>query len=205
MKRRSAWVLAGSLTLVCAAAGCGASSNPTASSPASAQANSSGFDGAGLPPGVIAPPFSLSDQNGATVSLANYRGRVAIVAFVYSACGSPCVVIAQQIRGALDELDTAVPVVLVSVDPAADTPVRVRRFLTSVSLSGRVSYLTGTADRLRPVWRAFGVTPASAGRAAFARTAPVYLIDRAGHERVVYQLEQLTAEGLAHDARKLLE
>jgi protein SCO1/2 len=204
MKRRSAWVLAGSLTLVCAAPGCGASSNPAASSPASAQANSSGFDGAGLPPGVIAPPFSLSDQNGATVSLASYRGRVAIVAFVYSACGSPCVVIAQQIRGALDELDTAVPVVLVSVDPATDTPERVRRFLTSVSLSGRVSYLTGSAARLRPVWRAFGVTPASAGRAAFARTAPVYLIDRAGHERVVYQLEQLTAEGLAHDARKLL-
>ena len=53
--------------------------------------------------------------------------------------------IAQQIRGALDELRRPVPVLLISADPAADTPARVRRFLPRVSLSGRVRYLTRLA------------------------------------------------------------
>jgi protein SCO1/2 len=203
MKRRPAWVLAGVLALACAATGCssGSSSSSSSSSTAAPPAGASGFDGAALPPGVIAPAFTLTDQRGRSVSLA---GRVTIVAFVYSTCGATCVVIAQQIRGALDELPRAVPALLITADPVADTPARVRRFLSRVSLSGRVSYLSGDAAQLQRVWHAFRVTPASADRAAFDRTASVFLIDRAGRERVIYQLEQLTPEALAHDVRKLL-
>jgi protein SCO1/2 len=81
----------------------------------------------------------------------------------------------------------------------------VRRFLRKVSLSGRVRWLGGSPAQLRPVWRAFRVLPASAGRAAFARSASVFLIDHRGMERVIFQLEQLTPEALSHDLRKLLE
>lgn len=206
MKRRPAWVLAGVLALACAATGCssGSSSSSSSSSTAAPPAGASGFDGAALPPGVIAPAFTLTDQRGRSVSLAGHRGRVTIVAFVYSTCGATCVVIAQQIRGALDELPRTVPALLITADPVADTPARVRRFLSRVSLSGRVSYLSGDAAQLRRVWHAFRMTPASADRAAFDRTASVFLIDRAGRERVIYQLEQLTPEAVAHDVRKLL-
>ncbi len=168
------------------------------------QPNSSGFDGAALPDGVRAPEFALTDQRGRRVTLREQRGRVTVLAFTYSTCGATCVVIAQQIRGALDELDAAVPVLLVSADPAADTPARVARFLAGTSLGGRVRYLTGSPAQLRPLWHAFHITPARADRAAFARTASVFLIDGTGHERVIFQLEQLTPEGLAHDIRKLL-
>ena len=92
---------------------------------------------------------------------------------------------------------------IVSVDPAGDTPARVHRFLEQVSLSGRARYLTGSRARLAPVWRAYGIVPASAGEAAFARVASVFLLDRDGRERVVFQQEQLTPEALAHDVRKL--
>jgi cytochrome oxidase Cu insertion factor (SCO1/SenC/PrrC family) len=129
---------------------------------------------------------------------------VAIVAFVYSTCGATCVVIAQQLRGALDELRRAVPVLLISADPAADTPARIRHFLSRVSLRGRASYLSGSPAELRAVWRGFRVVGASADPAAFERTASVFLIDRTGRERVIYQLEQLTPEAVAHDVRKLL-
>jgi protein SCO1 len=202
VKPRAALILALALALTCVATGC--SSGSSSSSSAATRASSSGFDGAALPRGVLAPAFTLADQNGRRVSLADYRGRVTIVAFVYSTCGAPCVVIAQQIRGALDELAKPVPVLLVSADPAADTPARVASFLARVSLSGRVDYLGGSPAQLRPVWHAFHVTPASADRAAFARTASVFVIDATGHERVIFQLEQLTPEGLAHDIRKLL-
>jgi protein SCO1/2 len=201
-------MLAGALTLALALSACSSGSSSSTSGSSATQsvpAGASGFDGAALPSGVSAPAFSLRDQAGAPVSLAAYRGQVVIVAFLYSSCGSACVVIAQQIRGALDELRKAVPVLVITADPAADTPSSVRRFLRQVSLSGRVHWLSGSAAQLRRVWHAFRVLPASAGRAAFARTASVFLIDRGGHERVIFQLEQLTPEALSHDVRKLLE
>jgi protein SCO1/2 len=201
-------VLAGALSLALALSGCSSGSSSSASDSSatqSAPSGASGFDGAALPSGVSAPAFSLRDQAGAPVSLAAYRGQVVIVALLYSSCGSPCVVIAQQIRGALDELGRSVPVLVISADPAADRPVGVERFLRHVSLSGRVRWLSGSATQLRPLWHAFRVLPASAGRAAFARSASVFLIDRSGHERVIFQLEQLTPEALSHDMRKLLE
>jgi protein SCO1 len=176
-----------------------------ASTPAEATAPAQGgFDGAALPGSHPAPGFTLADQYGRPLSLASLRGRPVLLAFLYSRCGAPCVLIAQQIRGALDELGShPIPVVIVSADPAGDTPVAVRRFLAEVSLSGRVYYLTGSDARLRPVWSAYGVHPAAAGRAAFAKYATVRLIDSRGRERVLYGSEQLTPEALAHDASKL--
>ena len=126
-----------------------------------------------------------------------------MLTFLYSSCGASCVLIAQQIRGAIDELVRPVPVLIVSADPATDTPAGVARFLAAVSLGGRVSYLDGPLPRLRSLWRAYRVTPASAGRAAFDLHASVILLDRRGSERVLFQQEQLTPENLSHDIRKL--
>jgi protein SCO1 len=167
-------------------------------------AGGSGFDGAALPSSSPAHDFTLADQSGRHVALSEYRGQVVILAFVYADCGPTCIVIAQQIRGALDELAHPVPVLFVSVDPAADTPARVRSFLARTSLTGRVHYLNGSLEQLRTIWRAFRIVPASAGRAEFDRSASVLVLDRSGRERVLFQLEQLTPEGLAHDVRKLL-
>jgi protein SCO1 len=201
-------MLALMLALALGLAACSSGSTSSTSGSDATQSvptGASGFDGAALPSGFSAPAFLLRDQSGSRVSLSSYRGRVVVVAFLYSTCGSPCVVIAQQIRGALDELGRSVPVLVISADPAADTPSSVRRFLRHVSLSGRVRWLSGSPAQLRPLWHAFRVPPASAGRTAFARSASVFLIDRQGMERVIFQLEQLTPEALSHDLRKLLE
>ncbi|HTZ85604.1 MAG TPA: SCO family protein [Solirubrobacteraceae bacterium] len=201
--RALAPMLALFFSLAPALAGCSSGSSSSTSASESTP-GASGFDGAALPGGISAPRFTLRDQTGAPVSLSTYRGRVVLVAFLYSTCGAPCAVIAQQIRGALDELGTRVPVLVISADPEADTPARVRRFLARVSLSGRALWLTGSPAQMRKVWQAFRVLPASAGHVAFARSASVFLIDRAGRERVLFQLEQLTPEALSHDIRKLL-
>jgi protein SCO1 len=200
--------------LVLATSGCSSgssssagSSAPNAGSPATESGASTpsagGFDGAEIPAGAPARDFILIDQHGARVSLASYRGKVTILAFPYSTCGDACVVIAEQIRGALDELTRPVPVLLVSSDPQADTPANVRAFLARTSLSGRVHYLTGPPTQLRAVWQQFHIVLPSAGSAAFDSSASVILLDREGRERVIFQLEQLTPEALAHDVRKL--
>jgi protein SCO1/2 len=162
-----------------------------------------GFDGAAIPVGRRAPEFTLTDQYGHQVALGQPRAKVTVLSFLYSSCGAPCVVIAQQIRGALDELPEAVPVLIVSADPRTDTPANVRRFLAQVSLTGRVHYLSGTPAQLRAIWREYKVVPASAGRSAFADYASVLLIDGKGNERVLFQSEQLTPEALSHDIRQL--
>jgi protein SCO1/2 len=186
---------------------------PSRNSPAGSSTSSPsapGFNGAALPAHVRARDFTLTSliaptgqHGGGPVSLSSYRGQVVVLAFLYSTCGPTCIVIAQQIRGALDELPHPVPVLIVSADPAADTPARVRRFLARVSLIGRVRYLTGSPTRLRAVWHAYGAIPASAGRTGFERSASVFLIDPSGFERVLFGVEQLTPEGLAHDIGRL--
>jgi protein SCO1 len=210
MLARGATKLGGMIVAALLATTLGAcsSGSRTASSTATAPATvagASGFDGAALPgAGAAIPDFTLREENGARVSLSGYRGRVTIVAFPYTTCGAPCTVIAEQIRGALDELGEPVPVLLISADPSADTPARVRALLARTSLDARARYLTGTRAQLEPLWRAFHVVLPSAGAHAFANYASVFLLDGSGRERVIFQLEQLTPEALAHDVRKLL-
>ncbi len=179
----------------------GSSSAPGATGGTTAQTplTQGGFAGAEIPAPKPAPPIALTDQYGRSVSLAALRGKPVLVAFLYAGCGAPCTLIAQQIRGALDELHEPVPVLIVSADPAGDTPPAVRRFLAATSLSGRVHYLTGSPAALKEVWRAYRVTPAGAGAHAFANHAVVLLIGPDGRERVLYGPEQLTPEALAHD------
>lgn len=179
------------------------STGKSASNPPASTNTGSGFEGASLPAGVKAPPFSLTDQAGRPLSLSALRGRVVLIAFPYTRCHNSCVLIAQQIRGALDELASPPAVLLISADPAGDTPARISNFLSRVSLAGRASYLTGTAAQLRKVWREYRVTPSSAGSAAYSKYATVLLIDANGQERVLYGPEQLTPESLSHDIRKL--
>lgn len=175
----------------------------TSSSPHTAASSSAGLDGAVLPAGVRPHEFTLTDQNGRRVSLSDYSGKVTILTFLYSTCKDVCPLIAQQIRGALDDLSRPVPALAVSVSPEADTPPNVRRFLADASLTGRMEYLTGPRTVLEPIWHSYGILPESAGEAASDHSAYVLLIDRHGVERVAFGVEQLTPEGLAHDIRKL--
>ena len=161
--------------------------------------SASAFDGAALP--LSRPPsgFTLSDQNGRTVSLSSLRGHPVVLAFLYPGCGASCVLIAQQIRGALGELKRPVAVVIVDAGAAPASRAARRSFLKEVSLSGRALYLTGSTGALGRIWRAYSVTPAGAGAAKFTVNAEVRLLDRAGRERVLFGLEQLSPEALAHD------
>jgi protein SCO1/2 len=181
----------------------GGSGGGTSTATSSAAGSASAFEGAPLPSPVHAPDFTLLDQNGRRTTLSEYRGHVVVLAFLDSTCTPGCELVAQQVRGALDDLGRPVPVLFVSADPRADTPANVRAFLAGASLSGRVRYLAAPRAALPAVWRAYSVTTPSTGRRAFEAALTVLLVDPAGRQRVLFQQEQLTPEGLAHDIGRL--
>jgi protein SCO1 len=159
-----------------------------------------GFAGS-LRPAIPPSDFTLRDETGRAVSLADFRGRVTVLTFLYTTCEDTCPVTATTIRGALDDLGHDVPALAVSVDPANDTARSARRFLSERRLTGgRMRFLLGGRAQLAPVWDAYGVRPQGEG---FEHSASVLLIDRAGRQRVSFPFDQLTSEGLAHDIRRL--
>jgi protein SCO1/2 len=181
-----------------ALAGCGGGHSADTPSP------NANFDGAAFPPGVRARDFTLTNQRGQRVSLSAYRGEAVVLAFLFSKCRT-CVLVADQVRAALDEMQGThgFATIFVSTDPQVDTRASVSRFLGETSLRGRVEYLTGATEELKPIWKAYSIPPVSAGRYASEEGSTVLLIDRDGTERVGFGLEQITPEGLAHDIRQL--
>ena len=157
-----------------------------------------------MPPGMRAPGFSLTDQDGRPATLRQYARRVTVISFMYSRCQTACPLMATEIRGALNELPRDgrdVPVLAISVDPARDTPASAREFLAREQMAGRMRFLLGPRRRLEPIWRRYGVQPLVRGS---EHTAFLFLIDRRGVLRVGYPADQLVPEDLAHDLRLLL-
>lgn len=188
-----ACVLAAAIALVLAAANDGGHRSE-------AMTPINGFDGFLRPPDVPPQDFALRDQDGKVARLADDRGQVVVLTFMYSTCQDTCPVTAQQIRGALDQLGHDIPALAVSVDPANDTPAHAKRFLLEQKLTGRMRFLLGTRAQLAPVWKAYGIQPQGNG---FEHSAYVLLIDKRGRQRIGFPVDQLTPEGLAHDIRRL--
>lgn len=193
--------LAAAIALALVGGGCGNGRSATSTSRA--------FDGAAYPTGVRAPDFTLPDLGGHAVSLRAQRGHVVALVFMPGDCRT-CVLVAEQIRGALDELESSrrsaganVRAILASTAPRSTTPARTKAFLSRTSLLGRVSYLSASEARLRPIWSAYHVTPPSAGQTAAEDAITVLLIDKRGSERVGFGIEQITPESLSHDIRLL--
>lgn len=146
--------------------------------------------------GEPAADFHLTNAAGAPTSLAEYRGRPVLLTFLYTQCPDVCPVIAQRTGQALQQLgaDAAkVAVLVVSVDPANDTPAAASAFMAAHGLTGADRrYLLGDAATLAPVWLAYGVSSeaaiaagqrASAATTAVEHTDALILIDREGRKQ----------------------
>jgi protein SCO1/2 len=163
--------------------------------------SSTGFEGALRPPDLPAQPLTgLVDEAGRPLSMARYKGQVVVMTFLYSTCKDTCPLTAQQIRGALDDLGTDVPVIAVSVDPRNDTESNAKRFLVEQQMIGRMHFALGDTAALKHQWDAYGIAPQRDGR---EHSAYVVLVDGKGMQRIGWPVDRLTPEGLAHDIRQL--
>jgi protein SCO1/2 len=99
-------------------------------------------------------PFSLVDQHGAKVELADLRGKVWVADFFFTGCQSACPMLTSRMRSLQDHLAAreqklghALPIDLVSfsVDPEVDTPARLTEYANRFGADDRRwHFLTGS-------------------------------------------------------------
>jgi protein SCO1/2 len=106
------------------------------------------------------PPLTLVDEQGRTVSVDAWRGKIVVIAPFLSLCNELCPIT----TGAFDEMQRVLrrdglsgKVVLaeVTVDPWRDSPARLRAYARMTDT--RFPLYTGSLGQIRAFWRFFGV------------------------------------------------
>ncbi|KQM62506.1 electron transporter [Sphingomonas sp. Leaf17] len=148
----------------------------------------------------IGVPFTLTDQNGRTVTDRNFAGKYRIMYFGYTFCPDVCPVDVQVIGAAVRKLDSANPAlaarlvpVFVTVDPARDTPAVIKSFVSA--FHPRMVGLTGSPAAIAALAKGYGVyvargktSPGGGYMMDHSRTA--FLMDPAGKPLALLPTEQ---------------
>lgn len=160
--------------------------------------------------------FELTDARGETRTAEDLRGRAVLMYFGYTHCPDICPMTLGRIKTALAKLPDAkaeqVTVVFVTVDPARDTPERMRsylenfRFPRSVGLIGKGEGF----ERLKERYHVFvKLQKEGPDDTDYEVTHPsqVYVFDPEGRARLLGALSgehPASPEALAQDLRRLL-
>lgn len=106
----------------------------------------------------ITGAFTLVDQSGRAVTEKTYRGKWLLVFFGYTNCPDICPTTMAEIAEVMDGLgDDAAKVqpLLISIDPARDTPAALAQF--TAAFDRRIVGLTGTPAQVKAAATAFRV------------------------------------------------
>ena len=168
-----------------------------------------GYRGSEPPVRLTLPQFDLPSYDGGRVSTDDLRGRVVLLTLLDSQCTDACPILASVIARTIDRLSaeerTEVRAVGVSGDPVEDTPTGVRRFLEAQSAEGRLDYLVGSEDEMRPLWTALQVLPSLDTGLDTVHSAPLRIYDRAGvWVATLHAGADLSEDNLIHDIRSAL-
>lgn len=165
------------------------------------------FHGTAYVPYEPAPEFRLVAHTGRPATLADFRGSAALLFFGFANCPDVCPLTLarlQRVVGTLGDDAERVRVLLVTVDPARDTPEALARYVAP--FGPHVHGLTGDSATLAAVRAAYGVYagahPVQHG-ISITHTPSVFGVDARGRLRVLLSLEQ-SDEELADDVRALI-
>ncbi len=155
--------------------------------------------GSGTRLDVPASPFLLTDQNGRSVSLAELRSKVVLLAFIDPAAATGPAT-AAELRAAdqmLGAQASEVEIVAVAANPVYYTMPYLRAFDRRERLTTMRNwlYLTGSLGELRRVWRDYGVDVGAPPGGQLARHGSVFVIDRRG--RILTELNTDPGAGTA--------
>jgi protein SCO1/2 len=163
-----------------------------------------------LPKIAPAPEFALISQDGASVKLADYRGKVVAVTFIFTLCADTCPVLTPMMSFVQDQLGgnfgEKIHFVSITVDPERDTPEVLKEYAQAfgANLSGW-SFLTGTPDAIRDVTRRYGIFAAKTANGSIDHTFLTSIIDQRGILRVQYLGVRFDPEEFRRDLVSLLK
>ena len=204
--RRAPLALALLAALAASACGGGGGHEHGAAASVTVTGGSGRFAGGELDPPRPTPDFTLTDQTGQKVSMADQRGKLVLLTFIYTNCPDVCPLITQNLNQVLQMLGTErddVRVLAVSVDPEGDTPKSVDEYAKAHHLLPEFHYLIGSRDELTKVWKAYDVAAVASDPELVDHTAYTMLVDQSGEGRVIYD-SQVKAKDVVHDVRALL-
>lgn len=164
--------------------------------------------------GVIgaAPDFSLIDTHGRRIRLGNDRGRVVLIAFIYTSCTTACPVLSLRMSLLQRKLlargvdGRRVRFYSITVDPERDSPKALARYANSFVRNEEAwRFLYESPARLRPVLAAYGEWTRPLPDDELDHPARLYLIDARGRIREIYSLAFFDEKQAFTDIMALLQ
>jgi protein SCO1/2 len=162
-----------------------------------------------LPKIAPAPEFALTSQEGSQVKLADLRGKVVAVTFIFTMCTATCPVLTPMMSFVQDRLghDFGEKIVFVSitVDPERDTPEVLKEYAEAfgANLAGW-TFLTGAPAAIRDVTRRYGVFASKNANGDVDHTFLTSIIDSRGFLRVQYLGVRFDPEEFRRDLLSLV-
>ena len=134
---------------------------------------------------AIGGPFSLTDQNGRTVTEQDLKGKPFLVFFGYTNCPDFCPTTMFEISEVLKKLGPAAGgtrALFITVDPERDTPAALKDYLSS--FDPHITALTGEPEAIAAVAKAYRAyyrkVPLKDGGYTMDHLVLVYLMDKDG-------------------------
>lgn len=136
----------------------------------------------------LSRPFTLVDQDGRTVTDAQFRGKWLLVFFGYTHCPDICPATLGDIAAAFDELDPAkrekIRALFITIDPERDTPQVMKDYIDAFKDQPIVG-LSGTPQQVAAVVAAYRIRvkriPSNGGDYAMSHPSGIYILDPEGH------------------------
>lgn len=135
--------------------------------------------------GTPAPPLSLVDQHGDTLTLQRFHGRPVLVTFAYAHCATVCPLLVHDALRLQRRVGPTAPVlVVVTLDPWRDTPARLPYIASTWKLGPDAFAVSGGVEKVTAVLQAWGVPHARDLRTGEVTHAPsTFLVDAGGRMR----------------------
>jgi protein SCO1/2 len=156
----------------------------------------------------IGGPFSLTDQNGRTVTDQDFKGRPFLVFFGFTHCPDICPTTMFEISEIMRKLGRdgdRVGAVFISVDPERDTPKALKDYVSSfdpriIALTGDDAAIAAVTKSYRAVYRK---VPLKEGGYTMDHTAIVYLMGKDGRFITPFNMRR-TTDAAVTELRKYL-
>jgi protein SCO1/2 len=156
-----------------------------------------------------APEFTLTTSQGGRLSLADLRGKVVAVTFIYATCTDTCPLLTAKMAGMQKRLGpdfgARVRFVSITVDPERDTPAVLAQYARNHGANpAGWAFLTGTPAEIRDVGRRYGIYARKNDGGDVDHTFLTSIVDQSGTLRVQYLGIRFDPEEFLRDVRSLL-